>query len=164
MPKHAHPPPPLQLRGEVSAFNISPKGHVEGVLLQTSTGRAQVNLPKQDSDTLLDSMKVGTRVALQVKLESDDEAHPVYELCDAEAGVTGTVVRLNYALHGEVNGVHLEEGTFVHLKPEGAKKYALHVGDKVKAIGVRRVGPAAVVLEAWVVEKQKRTDAAGAEA
>ena len=39
-----------QLQGKVFAFNISPKGHVEGVLLKTSTGPAQVNFPKHDSD------------------------------------------------------------------------------------------------------------------
>jgi hypothetical protein len=164
MPKHAHSSPPLQLRGEVSAFNISPKGHVEGVLLETSKGRAQVNFPKHDRDALSASLKVRAKVALQVKLENDDEEHPVYELCDADAKVTGTVVRLNYALHGEVNGCHLDDGTFVHLKPEGAKKYSLRVGDRVKAIGARRAGPSCVVLEAREVEKRRGTDAAAAEA
>jgi hypothetical protein len=164
MPKHAHAAPPLQLRGEVSAFNISPKGHVEGVLLETSKGRVQVNFPKHDSDALSASMKVRAKVALHVKLENDDEEHPVYELCDADAKVTGTVVRLNYALHGEVNGCHLDDGTFVHLKPEGAKKHSLRVGDKVEAIGTRRAGPSCVVLEAREVEKRRATDAAGAEA
>jgi hypothetical protein len=164
MPKHAHSSPPLQLRGEVSAFNISPKGHVEGVLLATSKGRAQVNYPKHDSDAPSASMKVGAKVALHVKLENDDEEHPVYALCEADAKVTGTVVRLNYALHGEVNGCHLDEGTFVHLKPEGAKKYSLRLGDKVKAIGVRRAGPSCVVLDAREVEKRRGTSAVGEEA
>jgi hypothetical protein len=163
MPKHARSSPPLQLRGEVAAFNISPKGHVEGVLLETSKGRAQVNFPKHGSDAISASMKVGAKVALHVKLESDDGEHPVYELRDADAKVTGTVVRLNYALHGEINGCHLDDGTFVHLKPEGAKKHALRVGDRVKAIGARRAGPSCVVLEAREVEKRSRTDAAGAE-
>ncbi|HSY21530.1 MAG TPA: hypothetical protein VK841_05420 [Polyangiaceae bacterium] len=164
MPKHSQPSAPCQLRGEVVAFNIGPKGDVEGVLLATSTGAAQVNFPKHDSDSLARSMKPGTKVKLHVKLENDDEAHPVYQLCDARAEVTGTVMRLNYALHGEVNGFHLDDGTFVHLKPEGAKKHSLRVGDKVKAIGGRRVGPAAVVLDAWEVEKRRGTEAVGAEA
>jgi hypothetical protein len=164
MPKHAHPSPPLPLRGEVTAFNISPKGHIEGVLLRTSSGRAQVNFPKRGSEALPGSMKVGSKVALQVELKSDEEEHPVYELCDAEAEVTGTVVGLNYALHGEVNGCHLDDGTFVHLKPEGAKRHALRVGNKVRATGVRRAGPSCVVLDAREFETRKGTDARGAEA
>ncbi len=156
MPKHAHPSAPLQLRGQVSAFNISPNGHVEGALLETSAGRAQVNFPKHGDAPYSSSMKVGTRVALNVNLESEDGAHPVYELCDAELEVTGTVVRLNYSLHGEVNGCHLDDGTFVHLKPEGARKYSVRVGDKLRAIGIRRVGPSCAVLEAREVKKPRR--------
>jgi hypothetical protein len=164
MPKHAQPSAPLQLRGEVVAFNISPKGDVEGVLLTTPTGDAQVNFPKHDGGSLSQSMKAGTNVTLHVKLENDHEAHPVYQLCDANAEVTGTVVRLNFALHGEVNGCHLDDGTFVHLKPEGAKKHSLRVGDKVRAIGSRRVGSAAVVVDARELEKRNGTRALRAEA
>lgn len=49
--------------------------------------------------------------------------------------VTGTVERLNYAKHGEANGVVLDTGDFVHLKPDGMKKVGLRVGDQVAAKG-----------------------------
>ena len=78
--------------------------------------------------------------------------------------VSGTIVRLNYALHGEVNGYHLDDGTFAHVKPEGAKKYKLRVGDQVKANGSLRAGSGATVLEVRALEKlgargEKRAEA-----
>ena len=65
-------------------------------------------------------------------------AHPVYHLLAAPAGVRGTVTRLNYAKHGEANGVVLDTGDFVHLKPGGVRQVGLKVGDKVVAEGDSR--------------------------
>jgi hypothetical protein len=64
-------------------------------------------------------------------------------------------------MHGEVNGYHLDEGSFVHVKPEGAKKYELHVGQRVTATGKRHEGPDSWVMEATTVEKvAEREDSA----
>ena len=49
--------------------------------------------------------------------------------------VSGKVERINYAKHGEPNGVVLDSGKFVHLKPDGFKKAGLKVGDAVTAKG-----------------------------
>lgn len=68
---------------------------------------------------------------------------------------SGKVVRLNYARHGEVNGYQLEDCTFVHVKPEGAKRYKLRVGDRLTATGERRTGADAIVVEATKVTKRK---------
>ena len=43
--------------------------------------------------------------------------------------------RLNYALHGEVNGAILDSGDFLHLKPHGARVLQLVVGMDVKGVG-----------------------------
>ena len=51
------------------------------------------------------------------------------------AEVKGTVARLNYAKHGEANGVVLDGGEFVHLKPDGMKLAGLAVGQAVSARG-----------------------------
>jgi len=74
--------------------------------------------------------------------------HPVFHFVAVEgeknehgAGpghVTGTVKRLNYARHGEPNGVVLDTGDFIHLKPHGMKRTALAVGQQVTAEGPSR--------------------------
>ena len=47
----------------------------------------------------------------------------------------GRIERLNYALHGEVNGGILDSGDFLHLKPEGARAVKLKAGMKVEGRG-----------------------------
>jgi hypothetical protein len=156
MPKTAHTPALVSLRGAVTALNRSPKGHTEGALIRTAKGIVQVNFPKHDAETLAASMKVGAEVALRGELEGDDFDHPVYRLADDEGEVSGTIARLNYALHGEVNGAILSDGTFVHLEPEGAKKARLRVGETIRAKGTRRVGSAGVVVDARSVERPSK--------
>lgn len=143
------------LRGTVSAFNLSPKGQIEGVMLDTGDGTVQVNFPKAEADALAQSMRVGSQVDLYGELETDESAHRVYSVTKRgeDSGIGGRVVQLNYARHGEVNGFHLDDGTFVHLKPEGAKKHRIHVGEMVRAKGIWRSGDTAPVLEATTVER-----------
>jgi hypothetical protein len=138
--------PKLALCGKVVAHNLSPKGHVEGALIETPRGLAQLNFPKHD-DEFAAAAQIGAAIDLAAELEADDGDHPVYRACAASRAVTGNVVRLNYALHGEVNGYHLDDGTFVHVKPDGAKRYEVRVGDRITVEGHRRVGTAAVVFE-----------------
>ncbi len=57
------------------------------------------------------------------------------------ATVQGIVKRINYARHGAANGVVLESGDFIHLKPEGMKNIGLKVGDKVTAQGTASLMP-----------------------
>ena len=45
------------------------------------------------------------------------------------------VVRFNYAKHGKPNGVVLDNGDFIHTKPDGLEKLGLKVGDTVKVKG-----------------------------
>jgi hypothetical protein len=164
MPKKTKPATAQQLRGKVLAFNISPKGEIEGALLETNDGLSQVNFPRHNARLLAQSMRVGGRVEMKVELENNDGAHPVY-LTDAEdTDAEGVIVGLNHALHGEVNGYHLEDGTFLHVKPDRAKKYKLRIGDKVKAAGSRRTGADAVVLEVNELQKLRNPLVNAAEA
>jgi hypothetical protein len=151
MPKK--PAKTLALRGKVIAHNISPKGHVEGALIETAQGIAQLNFPKHAADDFVRSVEVGSAIDLPVEITDEDGDHPVYRGSDATVAVAGAVIRLNYALHGEVNGYHLEDGTFVHVKPEGAKRYKIRIGDRITAEGPRRTGAAVTVLEPEHVTK-----------
>jgi hypothetical protein len=82
---------------------------------------------------------------------------------DAGERVDGTVVRFNYARHGQANGVVLDTGDFVHTKPDGLARLALKVGDKVRAEG--RSQPLATgqgrVVEAVRVNGQALQDVDG---
>jgi hypothetical protein len=100
--KKRHPSLP-HLRGKLSAFNISPKGHIEGAMVETATGSIQINFPKHEAEALVRAMRVGAEIDLEADLETDEGDHPVYLATvngSAEAEARGTVVRLNYALHG----------------------------------------------------------------
>ncbi len=147
------PSGPQHIRGKVLAFNISPKGNIEGALVETGAGPVQLNFPKHHPEGFAKSMKVGAKIDLEVESEAEEGDHPVYAVRDEQAEASGTIVRMNYALHGEENGVHLDDETFLHLKPVGAKKHKLHVGDRVKATGERRTGTDAVVLEVRTIER-----------
>ena len=163
MSKHRETAASVPLRGEIISFNISPKGHIEGALVETKTGIAQVNFHKHDGQSLARSMPVGSSIDLKVSIENEEGPHPVFVVDDEEAEATGTVVRLNYALHGDVNGYHLDDGTFVHVRPKGAKKYQMLVGEMVKATGSRHPGTDAVVLEAHAVERVQKHEVQGIE-
>ena len=149
--EHAHE----KFQGVLQEFNLSPRGAIEGFLLhvrrpdradQRHAGRrfrgGAGNRPDRRGDgrTRADAGKHG---------KGD---HPVYNLVsltgtdgkvliiagqgDAEtATVQGIVKRINYARHGAANGVVLDSGDFIHLKPEGMKKVELKVGDHVTAEG-----------------------------
>jgi len=137
------------LRGKVVSHNISPKGEIEGAVIKTATGTAQVNFPKHGEA----SLAIDDDIDVAVELEHDDGDHEVYLLAAANGESGGTVTRFNYARHGEVNGYHLDDGTFVHVKPDGARKYKIKVGDRITAAGDRRPGRDAVVIEAKSVKK-----------
>lgn len=46
---------------------------------------------------------------------------------------TAVVIRFNYVRHGEPNGGVLENGDFIHAKPQGLIGLKLEIGDKVSA-------------------------------
>lgn len=136
-----------RLAGKVVAFNMSPKGEIEGAMIDTSSGLHQLNFPKHHAHALAKSMRVGSRIDLDVTREKGDGEHAVF-LAGDDAEVTGTIKRLNYALHGEVNGYQLSDATFVHVKPEDARKHRLAVGDRITVTGHKRSGADATVVEA----------------
>lgn len=140
--------------GTVQAFNVSPKGTYEGLLLKTEDELIQVNFPQEFGTQIADLASEGMEI--QVEVESQEvkghASHPVYQLLSitnarkerfslAESNglqngsFSGKVERLNYALHGEVNGAILDTGDFLHLKPHGAVALDLTVGLTVNGKG-----------------------------
>ncbi len=127
-----------RLKGTVEAYNYSPKGKVEGLLVRTDSSVAQVNFPPHAE---AERFAVGSAIDVAVEPEEggpkhDRAAHPVYHAIDEDdERIEGNVVRLNYTRHGEANGVVLDTGDFVHLKPHGMRAAALAIGDHVCAEG-----------------------------
>lgn len=180
MPRHHHRRPELEkhaeggghdpeiLGGTIVQFNFSPRGGVEGLLLRNRDRTFQVNVPPDAWPLIGHAVAIGheARVAAVPEPESPKHGageHPVYRLVtldppeespeDGPASVAGIVARFNYARHGEVNGVVLEDGDFVHLKPDGVKKLGLRVGQHIEAAGkARRMMMGRRVIEAEIVD------------
>ena len=167
MGKHRKPAAPdhKTLAGVVRQHNFSPKGDIEGLVLDTDAGPVQVNFPHGPGHAARPAPTPS--VALRLVVATDHHAaeheagdHPVYEfVADADAkpepaapAAAGVVVRLNYARHGEPNGVVLDTGDFVHLKPHGMRLVELAIGTRVAAEGESRPTiTGARVIEATVV-------------
>jgi hypothetical protein len=168
MKKHEHAFE--KFRGVLEEFNLSPKGGIEGFVLHSEGQTVQVNVTSDVGFAVVRG--IGQNVEATVAAEPatakhSKGEHPVFSLVtlkgadgkalihtaagdSAIATVQGVVKRINYTRHGEANGVVLESGDFVHLKPTGMKRVALKVGDHVTA-----EGPAALMpLGQQVVEAE----------
>jgi hypothetical protein len=152
-----------KFHGPLQEFNFSPKGGIEGFLLHLEGQTIQVNVTPDVGFAVVRG--IGQNVEATVELDSDSVKHgkgdhPVYSLVTltgadgkalihagtgeagtATATVEGIVKRINYARHGAANGVVLESGDFIHLKPEGMTHIGLKVGDKVTAEGAAALMP-----------------------
>jgi hypothetical protein len=145
----------LHKQGIVEAFNISPHGAYEGLLLRMKNEIMQINFPQQFGATIAGLTREGEELDAKVLPEKvkGSPSHPVYRLVSftsgkerkkfsfADAGsnrmqtFSGRVQRLNYALHGEVNGATLDSGDLLHVKPHGARALQLDVGMDVNGVG-----------------------------
>jgi hypothetical protein len=157
----SHEPAHEKFHGVLQDFNFSPKGGIEGFLLRSNGQTVQINVT---SDVGFAVVR-GIGQTVEATVEPDHEIgkhgkgnHPVYTLVSltgtegkmlihsgtGDAGmvtVQGTVKRINYARHGAANGVVLDSGDFIYLKPEGMKKVELKVGDHVSAEGTAAMMP-----------------------
>ncbi len=145
--------PHKKVTGKFEHLIFSPKGAVEGLLMRVDDAPMQVVVdPEFGHSTLLAELEPGTRIELESTPRKPspkgESVHPVHELhkllkIDGRKATadlvpstfSGTVVRLNYAKHGEPNGVVLDSGDFVHLKPDGMARAAIKVGDRITASG-----------------------------
>jgi hypothetical protein len=169
---HRAPAGTKTLRGTLRSFNFSPKGGIEGLILEIDEAMAQVTVEPEFGGILVKMLQLGKAVELTVKPEGaghrdDKKSHDVFRLVgvrDAKgqsvelegftgkkAKIEGEVERLNYARHGEANGVVLTSGDFVHMKPHGMNRLPLQVGDKVIAEGQEHP----TILGTRVIEAEK---------
>ena len=166
--------PTETIDGEFRYPIYSPKGGIEGALLHAGHDAVQLVFEPHGGPgaEAFSGLKAGEMVQVEARAEpaSDkgDAQHAVYRferlvsvngrkpaslVHGAQAPYSGIVVRLNFARHGEANGVVLDSGHFIHTKPDGMAKLKLTVGDRVEADGEARplVNGAGQVVEAAVV-------------
>jgi hypothetical protein len=170
-----HDQPTETLRAEYRYPIYSPKGSIEGALLHAGHDTLQIVFephggPGADAFA---GLQPGASVAVEVRLaplsDKGGAQHRVYRFermvsvdgkksaaaTERKSGppYAGTVVRLNFARHGEANGVVLDSGDFIHTQPDGMARLRLEVGDRVEADGEARplIGGVGRVVEATVV-------------
>jgi translation initiation factor IF-1 len=148
-------------QGILEEFNFGAKGGIEGFLLHSDGQTVQVNVTPDVGFAVVRGIgqqveaKVEPEPAFARRAKGD---HPVYRLVTligpdgktlihSSAGtldmvtVQGTVKRINFARDGAPNGVILESGEFIYLKPEGMKRMELKQGDQVTVEGTAATMP-----------------------
>jgi hypothetical protein len=162
----------VKFQGLLQEFNLSPKGGIEGFLLHSSDGQTvQVNVTPEcflvltgrgknveatvEPETLTNKRRKGDHPVYRlITLKGEDGNVLVFANRDDGEVVTvqGIVKRINYTRYGEADGVVLESGEFIHLKPEGMKHARLKVADQVTATGPASLMPLGQqVIEATTV-------------
>jgi hypothetical protein len=161
------------IQGQFRHLIYSPRGSIEGILMTTDQKVVQIVFDKHDETAPLafEQVKEGEALVIEGRhakpsLKGEAE-HPVYDYvrlvsvsgtkpikrkAAAGAAYQGVVVRFNYARHGAANGVVLDTGDFIHVKPEGMAKLALKVGDRCEADGDAQL---LVGGHGWAVEAIK---------
>jgi hypothetical protein len=145
------------LEGPFQSLIHAPDGQPEGALVHIDGAPAQLVLARGDAvgAAQLAALSPGQALRFDATRQGPSDKgpaeHPVYQLdklraVDGQAPrrfqfrprpapYTGRVVRFNYARHGARNGVVLDSGDFIHLKPDGMAGMALAIGDEVAADG-----------------------------
>jgi hypothetical protein len=136
----------------------APDGTVEGALVKLEGTSSQLVVERGDEFTadILGAAKAAQRLIVQADRQGGPSPkgpseHPVYTIAKvisvdganptrankgpAIAPYKGMVVCFNYARHGAKNGVVLDTGDFIHLKPDGFARFKPNVGDRVEADG-----------------------------
>lgn len=143
------------LSGHLRQLLFSPKGGIEGLLLQVDHKPLQVGMKPGAADAKALKDAIGKPIEVIASpdhsLKIKARAHPVYQLDSITtlAGkvfkssdpppISGAVAHIHYAKHGEPNGVILESGEFIHTRPHGMKQLKLQIGSKVVAHGEARL-------------------------
>ena len=162
------------INGVCQQLLFSPRGGIEGALLKVKGALLQISVPPETGAVL--ARTTGPAKRLRVLALADhsprtaDGAHPVYrfesfadaagqpiEPADADADnitLKGVVAALHFARHGQPNGVILESGEFIHLRPHGMALAGLGIGSRVNALGsVRNTLLGTRMLEARQVNR-----------
>ncbi|MCX5662569.1 MAG: hypothetical protein NTW19_23050 [Planctomycetota bacterium] len=142
--------PAVALSGKVERYNLSPRGTYDAILLRAGDKLVQINLQPDMGGMVALAAPVGAQIQVSARPELGMPDHSVYTLAglttadnkkidlDArpkDVTVEGVVKQLNYSPVGDVNGVLLDNGDFVHLGPEGATLAEVKVGQKISVEG-----------------------------
>lgn len=159
------------LSGRLLRLLFSPKGGIEGLLLEVDSKPLQISMDPGSADAHALNDAVGKPMEVKAAADRSPKTrhgeHPVYRLdsitrlagkvfkSNRPKPISGVVADIHYAKHGEPNGVILESGEFIHTRPHGMKQLKLHVGSKVVARGeVRATVLGTVLIEAREVNRK----------
>lgn len=157
MPHHPKSVDLWSVEGQFQHLIYSPKGSIEGVLIDTGGIPTQFVMDPR-SHTILElfgKLRTGQMIVIEGSEAEPsgkgESPHSIYDFkClvsvdgkalkapPSQGHSAGTVVRFNYAKHGAANGVVLDNGDFIHTRPDGLARLGLKVGDKVDAVGEQR--------------------------
>ena len=162
------------IHGTCQQLLFSPKGGIEGALVKMKGSVLQVSVPPDQGAALAQVTAPGRQLRVLAVADHSPKtaagAHPVFKFSsfadvagqaidgpDADPGQTvikGVVGAWHYARHGEPNGVILETGEFIHLRPHGMAAAGLDIGSRVNAVGeMRRTVLGTRMLEAHRVNR-----------
>jgi hypothetical protein len=158
------------ITGQVAQYSLTPRGDVDGVILQDGT---QVHLPPHLGSQLVQTIKLGDSVTIrglkaqslplvqalsitapsgQAVVDTGPPALPPAPLATAYQwlDVQGRVREPLYGPRGDMNGALLDDGTQVHLPPEQAASLAsdLQAGASLVAQGYGVAGAYGRALDA----------------
>jgi hypothetical protein len=161
------------IEGKFECPLFSPKGGIEGMLINVKGDVVQLTIDKEAEQlsNLCADFRPGQMLVVDTAPSTPshkgDAAHSVLMLKhvskidgrtlenqhgSAPQKFHGKVERVHYARHGEANGVVLDSGDFIHLKPDGFKAARVSIGDIVEARGpAKRL----VTGSGFVVEAQE---------
>jgi hypothetical protein len=169
MAQPAPPGNPMEVKGKLAQYLLTPRGNVDGLILADGT---EVRLPPHVSTQLVFAVRPGDAVTIRgMKLAASPTVTAIAVTNDA----TGAVVdahppgppkqlddesRVKLQLHdpdGHLNGVLLEDGAIVRMPPPDAEQHAasLAVGQPFYARGDGVSGPLGKVIAAHEIGPNK---------
>jgi len=146
------------INGTCRQLLFSPQGDIEGVIVIENGKSVQVSMTPETGGVFARVATPGCWVSVLAHADRSPKtaagSHPVYRFAafadgkgkalapadkDAESTtIKGVVASLHFARHGQPNGVMLETGEFIHLRPQAMARAALRIGDRVSAVGDAR--------------------------
>jgi hypothetical protein len=154
------------IRGKVSQYSLTPRGDVDGLILEDGT---EVHSPPHLGAQLVFAVKPGDQVTVRglkardipmveaVSITNDADRQSVTDYGPPRPNGAGQVLEANghikaqlHGRRGELNGVLLEDGTIVRLPPDEADRLAvqLAVGQPLYVIGDGIASPLGKVIAA----------------
>lgn len=155
-----------ETKGVVKQFTLSPRGDVDGLILQDGT---EVNFPPHLGTQVVFAIKPGDAISIRglrarmtplidaASIRNDASGATITDAGpharpDAIATlVTGTIAQLLHGKRGEVNGALLDDGTIVRLPPHEVARLGdlFTVGKPLAVSGTLMTTPLGKVVEAW---------------